>query len=91
MLYRKIPNSRAICLCLLSFVLACRVGTAVAQTPAPGFEVATVRPSTPQADPNSGSWSPPGIGRFTANHVTLALLLQLAYGVDSSQIVNKPG
>lgn len=62
-----------------------------AQSPGPSFEVATVKRASPQADPNTGSWSPPGIGRFTANHVSLALLLRLAYGVDDSQIANKPG
>jgi uncharacterized protein (TIGR03435 family) len=64
-----------------------------AQTPAniphPTFEVATVKPA-PQADPNTGSWSPPGTGRFAATHVSLALLLQLAYGIDNSQIANMP-
>jgi uncharacterized protein (TIGR03435 family) len=62
----------------------------IAQTPHPTFEVASVRPAPPQADPNTGSWSPPGRGRFTATHVSLALLLHLAYGIDDSQIDNKP-
>ncbi len=64
------------------------IRAATAQTPLPTFEVATVKPSPPQADPNTGSWSIPGMGRFTATHVSLALLLQLAYGVDDSQISN---
>lgn len=63
---------------------------ASAQIPHASFEVATVRPAPPDADPNNGSWSRPGVGRFQANHVTLALLIQLAYGVDDSQITNKP-
>ena len=71
-------------LCLLS----CHPATA--QTPGPAFEVAAVK-SAPQADPNTGSWSPPGTGRFTATHVSLTLLCQLAYGLDSSQIANQPG
>lgn len=50
-----------------------------------------MRPAPPQADPNTGSWSIPGNGRFTASHVSLARLLQLAYGIDDSQIANKPG
>ncbi len=50
-----------------------------------------MRPAPPQADPNTGHWSPPGVGRFSATHVSLALLCQLAYGVDGSQIANKPG
>ncbi len=68
------------------------IPTAIAQHPSasPTFEVATVRPA-PQADPNTGSWSIPGSGRFTATHVSLALLIQLAYGIDNSQIANKPG
>ena len=63
---------------------------AIAQAPQPSFEVATVK-EAPGADPGTGSWSPPGRGRFNATHVSLALLLQLAYGVDDSQIANKPG
>jgi uncharacterized protein (TIGR03435 family) len=75
---------------LLCTLLLPSLRAAVAQTPHPTFEVATVKPSPPQADPNTGSWSPPGRGRFTATHVSLALLLQLAYGIDDSQIANKP-
>ncbi len=73
------------CLPLLFSVRALGV-----QEPHSVFEVATVKPA-PQADPSSGSWSPPGIGRFSATHVSLALLLQLAYGIDGSQIANQPG
>jgi uncharacterized protein (TIGR03435 family) len=76
-------------LLLVSLLLSCMWG-AIAQTPRPAFEVATVRLASPQADPNSGSWSPPGIGRFNATHVSLALLIQLAYDVDKSQVANKP-
>jgi uncharacterized protein (TIGR03435 family) len=74
---------------LSSLILFC-VHAAMAQTSST-FEVASVKPSPPQADPNTGSWSIPGAGRFTATHVSLARLLQLAYGVDNSQIANKPG
>lgn len=66
------------------------IQAATAQNAHPAFEVASVRPAAPDADPNSGSWSLPGIGRFKATHVSLALLIQLAYGVDNSQITNKP-
>jgi len=72
--------------CSVVFAAIC---AAQAQTPQPSFEVATVRPA-PHADPGTGSWSLPNIGRFTATHVSLALLMQLAYGVDKSQIVNQP-
>lgn len=76
-------------LVLSSLLLSC-MPAAAAQIPHPTFEVATVK-SAPQADPNTGSWSPPGTGRFTATHVSLALLIQLAYGIDDSQIANQPG
>ena len=64
----------------------------VAQTPASGkFEVASVRLAPPDADPKSGMWSSPGTGRFSASHIPFSLLLRLAYGIDASQIANKPG
>jgi uncharacterized protein (TIGR03435 family) len=71
-------------------VMGLMLSSLIAQTPHPTFEVASVKPAPPQADPNTGSWSPPGRGRFTATHVSLALLLHLAYGIDDSQIANKP-
>ncbi len=63
---------------------------AISQNARPAFEVATVRQSPPDANSSTGFWSPPGRGRFFASHVTLALLLQLAYGLDAGQIANKP-
>lgn len=66
------------------------IPVAIAQTQHPTFEVASVKPSPPDADPNTGSWSIPSTGRFTATHVSLALIIQLAYDVDNSQIANKP-
>jgi uncharacterized protein (TIGR03435 family) len=63
----------------------------VAQEPQPRFEVASVRAAPADADPQTAFWSRPGIGRFTASHVSLARLIQLAYGIDDSQIANKPG
>ena len=54
------------------------------------FEVASVRVSPPDVVPGSGHWSPPGKGRFTAVNVPFSLLLQLAYGIDPSQIAGKP-
>ena len=85
------PQLRHLCHFLLSYVLFSYVLAATAQTSGPTFEVATIKPAPSQADPNTGSWSPPGIGRFTATHVSLALLVQLAYGVDNSQIAKGPG
>jgi uncharacterized protein (TIGR03435 family) len=63
----------------------------VAQAPHPAFEIASVRIAPADTDPRTGFWSRPGIGRFTASHVSLARLIQLAYGIDDSQIANKPG
>ena len=82
---------RTIRLFLLSALLLPNIKAATAQNPPPpSFEVASVRPSSPEADPQTGSWSIPNIGRFTATHVSLARLIQLAYGVDNSQIASKP-
>jgi uncharacterized protein (TIGR03435 family) len=81
------PNR--ICYLLLS-VLILFVSAATAQTPHPTFEVATVRPAPPGTDPNTGGWSLPGTRGFSATHVSLALLIQLAYNVDNSQIAQKP-
>jgi uncharacterized protein (TIGR03435 family) len=78
-----------------SLLAACTGAVAAQNAPeaktsvSPTFEVATIK-SAPEADPSTGVWSPPGIGRFTATHVSLALLIQLAYGVDKSQLANKP-
>jgi uncharacterized protein (TIGR03435 family) len=66
-------------------------GTDAAQTShLATFEVATVKPAPPDADPNSGYWSYPGIGRFTASHLSLARLIGLAYDIDATQIANQP-
>ena len=80
-----------ICHLLLSFPVLFLVPAATAQTPHPTFEVATVRPSPPDADPKTGNWTIPGKGQITATHVSLALLVKLAYDVDDSQITNEPG
>jgi uncharacterized protein (TIGR03435 family) len=76
----------------LSALLLFCIPQAFAEHPStsPSFEVASIR-AAPQADPKTGSWSIPGSGRFTATHVSLVLLVQLAYGIDNSQIANKPG
>ena len=56
----------------------------------PAFDVASIRASPPDASADTGSWSPPGIGRFSASHVPLTLLIQLAYNLDPKQIEGKP-
>ena len=85
---RMLPHPRGYF--LLCCLLLCGLRGVEPWAQKPSFAVATVRPA-PGADASSGSWSPPGTGSFTATHVSLALLLQLAYGVDSSQIASKPG
>lgn len=62
-----------------------------AQAPQPRFEVASVRAAPPGADPQTGFWSRPGIGRFRASHVSLVRLIELAYGIEGAQIANEPG
>ncbi len=49
-----------------------------------------MKPAPPDADPNNGYWSLPGIGRFTAHHLSLAHLIGLAYDIDVSQIDHAP-
>ncbi|HEX4065996.1 MAG TPA: TIGR03435 family protein [Acidobacteriaceae bacterium] len=63
-----------------------------AQTgPAPGssFEVATIR-ETPPNDIGGSRWSPPGIGRFESQHVTLGFLIHMAFDIDEHEIAGKP-
>ena len=77
--------------CLLLLASFCPVSRLAAlQPPSPAFEVATVKAAASNADPDTGTWSLPEKGNFNASHVSLGLLLQLAYGVDASQIANKP-
>ena len=76
---------------LLCFALLTLLPAVFAQNTPPAFEVASVRPAPPDTDPNTGSWSLPNVGRFTATHVSLEVLLKLAYGINGDQIVNKPG
>jgi len=57
--------------------------------PLPAFDVATIRPD-PDGDPKQGSWSRPGMGTFKASHLSLEMLIRLAYGVDAKQILNEP-
>ena len=76
---------------LMCNLLGLSPASAAAQTSTPTFEVATVKAAAPDADPKTGHWSFPNIGSFTASHVTLGLLIQLAYDIDASQIANQPG
>ncbi len=62
---------------------------AQAQAPArPSFEVASVK-RNPPGSTGVMSISPLGAGRFTATHVSLDVLIGLAFGVDSNRISGK--
>jgi uncharacterized protein (TIGR03435 family) len=77
---------------VIFFVLLCSsFRSVIAQQPELTFDVASVKVAQSNADPRSGTWSRPGIGRFTASHVPLTRLIQLAYGIDDRQIANMPG
>lgn len=58
-------------------------------TPAPSFEVASIKPNKTGAR-NVGLRIAPG-GRFMADNVTLKLLMEQAYGVRDFQISGAPG
>lgn len=60
-----------------------------AQTNKSTFEVATIRHAKDN-DATLGSYSHPGIGSFSATHVSLAFLVHIAYGVDQTQITGAP-
>ncbi len=82
---------KALILMLLLPYGASRSQSRAPQTPQPArsFEVATLREAM-GSDGSDGSWSPPGIGHFTAHRLTLAFLIHLAYDIDTKQIVAKP-
>jgi len=78
------------CLFRATAALLLAIGTTTLSAQVRVFDTAVVRPCAPDADPAKGSWTPPGLNHFTATHLTLERLLMLAYGVDASQIANKP-
>ena len=55
----------------------------------PSFEVATIRATPPGRQGNS-VWSPPGVGRFSADSVSLEFLVEMAFGMDHNQITGGP-
>lgn len=71
-------------------LLVCSRPLTYCQASTSGFEVASIREAPVQTDSNTRTWSRPGGSRFTATHVSLALLIGLAYGIDDSQITHKP-
>jgi uncharacterized protein (TIGR03435 family) len=59
-----------------------------AQTAAPAFEVASVKPTT--AEPGSSSGISSDIGRITGRNVTLKRCMRGAYGIPEAQIFGGP-
>lgn len=72
----------------MAFVSNVSAQTSSAQAPASAFDVASVKPSPPDA---SGSMiSGPMPSRFTAQNATLKLLVMYAYGVRDYQVLGGP-
>ncbi|MGA8109818.1 MAG: TIGR03435 family protein [Acidobacteriaceae bacterium] len=74
---------------LAGFLATLSCAAQPAPSPPSSFEVATVR-ETPSNEIGDSSWSPPGVGRFQATHVTLAFLIHMAWNIDENEIVGKP-
>jgi uncharacterized protein (TIGR03435 family) len=60
-----------------------------AQTSAPTFEVATIKPTGPSSDGHTHINYPPG-DRFSTSNITLLALMQWAYGIPERQILEGP-
>jgi uncharacterized protein (TIGR03435 family) len=74
-------------LLLLLVFLASQV--AGAQTSAPTFEVATIKPTGPSSDGHIHINYPPG-DRFSASNITVLTLMQWAYDMPEKQILDGP-
>lgn len=84
-----LPSPFGVRLVVIVGALCSASSFAYAQESRSAFEVATIRMAQTSADPSTGSWSRPGVGIFTASHISFARLLQLAYGIDDGQIANR--
>jgi uncharacterized protein (TIGR03435 family) len=62
---------------------------AIASETPPAFDVATIKPAAPSSDGHTHINYPPG-GRFSAFNITLRALMQWAYGMPESQILDAP-
>jgi uncharacterized protein (TIGR03435 family) len=60
-----------------------------APTPLPTFEVATIKPAAPSSDGHTHINYPPD-DRFSATNITLLALMQWAYGMPETQILEGP-
>jgi uncharacterized protein (TIGR03435 family) len=86
---RKLNGGSKLLLCSL-FALLLAVA-AYAQAPvvnaAPGFEVATIKPSSPEERGRSIGWEG---RRFTAKYTTMSQMAQFAFSLQGKQIVGAP-
>ena len=77
-------------ICFLLFALTVRASSqqGAAQEVSPAFEVATIRPSDPNA---TGGWAFPGDGRHVSCvNASVATILSVAYGIHVKQVVDGP-
>jgi uncharacterized protein (TIGR03435 family) len=71
------------------FLLLAFIQLTHAQTSAPAFEVATIKPAAPSSDGHTHINYPPD-DRFSAINITLPALMQWAYGAPQKQILDGP-
>jgi uncharacterized protein (TIGR03435 family) len=87
---------RVICVAMLGWCVGAAAPRAQAQsqTPAPtSFEVASVKPSDPNASGPFGSFPmmlPQGTGRISISNMPLRLLIRMVYGLQDFQVVGGP-
>src|SRR5437879_4918614 len=81
---RTIPSAAGLIACLLAAATA-----AFCQPPPPQFEVASIKPSSPNAARN-GSGSNSGKGRLVFTNSSLKRCIMGAYGVGQNEIVGGP-
>jgi len=74
---------------LLLLLVVFATQAARAQTSAPGFEVATIRPAAPSPDGHTHINYPSG-DRFSAANITLLALMQWAWDMPAKQILDGP-
>jgi uncharacterized protein (TIGR03435 family) len=74
---------------LLLLVLSLATRPVRAQTSAPAFEVATIKPAAPSSDGHTHINYPPD-DRFSAINITILSLMQWAYGMPERQILDGP-
>jgi len=84
----SIRDTRLHIYAVLAVLLVQGFGAVAQSNEQPALEVATVR-FTASKQRGYSVWSQPGIGIFSAHCVTLPFLIQMAYGIDESQIGGK--